>query len=77
MTKLFQASFLTETGGTEMQLVRQVEYLKAENQILRSKFSKRITVTAAERQRLIKLGKAAGSALKHLISIVGIRTFNR
>lgn len=32
-------------GATEKQLVRQVEYLKAENEILRSKLPKRITVT--------------------------------
>jgi hypothetical protein len=77
MTKLLQAFFLTMAGATEMQLVHQVEYLKAENQILRSKLPKRIIVRETERQRLIKLGKAAGSALKHLISIVSIQRFNR
>ena len=34
----------------------QIEYLKAENRILRSKLPKRITVTTAERARLVKLG---------------------
>jgi len=77
MKSTLQAFFLLLAGATEKQLIRQVEYLKAENQILRSKLPTRITVTAAERERLVKLGKAVGSALKHLITIVSIRTFAR
>ncbi|MEX2214186.1 MAG: hypothetical protein WD768_08665 [Phycisphaeraceae bacterium] len=77
MKSALQAFFPLLAGATEKQLVRQVEYLKAENQILRDKLPKRMTVTAAERARLIKLGKAVGSAIKHLITIVRIRTFAR
>jgi len=54
-----------------------VEYLKAENQILRDKLPKRITVTPCERARLVKLGTALGGALKDLITIVSPRTFAR
>lgn len=77
MKSTLQAFFLLLAGATEKQLVRQVEYLKAENDILRSKLPKRIAVTGAERERLVKLGTAVGSALKHLITIVSIRTFAR
>jgi putative transposase len=58
-------------------LAAQVQYLKAENEVLRSKLPKRVPVTPAERQRLVKLGRQAGAALKHLITIVTYRTFLR
>ena len=54
-----------------------VEYLKAENAIHRAKLPARITVTAAEKARLVKLGTALGGALKDLITIVSTRTFAR
>ncbi len=62
---------------TRSELARQLQYLKAENEVLRSKLPKRITVTPSERQRLLKLGKAVGPAIKHLITIVSHRTFLR
>ena len=62
---------------TRNELARNVQYLKAENEILRSKLPKRITVTPRERQRLLKFGKAVGPAIKHLITIVSHRTFLR
>lgn len=57
------------------ELARQIQYLKAENEILRAKLPKRVTVTPTERRRLLRLGKAVGSALKHLVTIVTYRTF--
>jgi len=54
-----------------------VEYLKAENAILRAKLPTRITVTATEKARLVQLGAALGGALKDLITIVSTRTFAR
>ena len=59
------------------ELARQIQYLKAENEVLRSKLPKRITVTPSERQRLLKFGKAVGPAIRHLITIVSHRTFLR
>jgi hypothetical protein len=50
---------------------------KAENEILRAKLPKRVTVTPAERRRLLKLGRKIGPAIKHLITIVTYRTFLR
>jgi putative transposase len=54
-----------------------VEYLKEENRILRSRLPRIVTVTPRERNRLIKLGKRIGSAIKELITIVTPRTFAR
>lgn len=58
-------------------LLRQIAYLKEENRILRSKLPARITITLAERNRLVRLGKKLGPAIKELITIVTPRTFAR
>jgi len=63
--------------ATEKDLVLYIEYLKAENRILRNKLPKRINVTPAERAKLVKLGVRLGSAIKDLITIVHPRTFAR
>jgi putative transposase len=54
MTNVFQSLLLVIAGGTEKELARQVKYLKVENEILRSKLPKRITVTPKERNRLLR-----------------------
>src|SRR5262249_4185723 len=77
MKKVFQALLLMLATTTDRALARQVQYLKAENDILRSKLPKRITVTPKERQRRLKIGKAPGSGIRCLISIVAPRTFLR
>lgn len=48
-----------------------IEYLEAENKILRSKLPKRVEVTPAEKTTL---GVRLGSAIKELITIVHPRT---
>jgi putative transposase len=62
---------------TRSELARQIQYLKAENEILRAKLPKRVTVTPRERRRLLNLGRRLGPALKHLVTIVTYRTFLR
>ena len=62
---------------THSNLIRQVEYLKVENEILRSKLPVRITTTPAERRRLIKYGLPLGGGIKNLISIVAYSSFRR
>jgi len=52
-----------------------VEYLKAENRLLRDRLPKRLRVTVQERRRLVKLGRPLGSAVRHLVTIVTPRTF--
>ncbi len=57
------------------QLIAQLQYLTVENQILRGKLSKRISLTKRERRRLARFGKAVGPALRNIISIVQYSTF--
>jgi len=56
-------------------LVEQIEYLKVENRILRSKLGWRVRVTPEERAQLLRFGKPLGPALKDIISIVRYETF--
>src|SRR5581483_8936074 len=77
MEAVFQSLLLLIARATDRELARQVQYLKAENDILRSKLPRRINVTPKERQRLLKFGKPLGTAIKDLISIVSPRTFLR
>ncbi|MEX0652686.1 MAG: hypothetical protein WD534_05350 [Phycisphaeraceae bacterium] len=63
--------------ATHRERVAQVQHLKVENEILRSKLLKRVTVTPAERACMVKFGKKVGSAIKELITIVMPRTFAR
>jgi putative transposase len=46
--------------ATQRELAAQIQYLKAENQILRSKLTKRIVIAPAERARLARLGMLVG-----------------
>jgi len=74
---LFQ-EFLNLLGKiTQSSLIRQIEYLKVENQILRSKITARITTSNSEKQRLIKFGLPLGYSIKNIISIVSYSTFRR
>jgi putative transposase len=57
--------------------MRQIDYLKVENQILRSKLGQRVNVTKAERRRLIKYGLPLGGNIRNLISIVNYSSFRR
>jgi putative transposase len=77
MLRLLQPLFALLTSASDRELARMVEYLKAENRVLRDKLPRRITVTPTERARLVKLGRALGKSLKDLITIVSPRTFAR
>jgi len=77
MIRLFHAFVLLLAKATDRELARMVEFLKAENRILRSKLPKVIRVTQGERRRLVSLGKKLGTAIRDLISIVTPRTFAR
>ena len=59
------------------QLIAQLQYLTIENQILRGKLPRRISLTHRERRRLIRFGKAVGPALREIISIVQYSTFQK
>ncbi len=61
--------------ATQPEVIRQLQYLKVENRILRSKLPRRIPITPAERARLVRFGKRVGPALRHLITIVTPQAF--
>jgi putative transposase len=77
MIKLYQSFLFLLASATDRELARHIQYLTAENRILRSKLPRRLALTERERQRLIKFGRPLGAALRHLISIVVPRTFAR
>lgn len=77
MARFFHPLIMMLASLTRSELARQIWYLKAENEILRAKPPKRVTVTPAERRRLLELGKGVGSATKHLITVITYRTFLR
>ena len=75
--KIFQY-FLSMLGQmVHADLVRQNEYLKVENEILRSKLPMQIRTTYQEKLRLIRYGLKLGGKIKNIISIVHYGTFRR
>ncbi len=77
MNALHLPKFLAFGQSDHNQLIAQLQYLTIENQILRRKLPKRISLTHRERRRLIRFGKAVGPALRELITIVQYSTFQR
>ena len=74
---IFQEFLLLLGRVVHSDLIRQMEYLKVENEILRNKCPKRITTTPAEKRKLIKYGLACRGRIKGIISIVSYSTFRR
>jgi putative transposase len=77
MTAIWNGFLLLLARATDRELAKMVEFLKAENQILRAKLPRRIEVTPAERHRLIKIGRPLCHRIRELLSIVSMRTFYR
>ncbi|MBE7466253.1 MAG: transposase [Planctomycetes bacterium] len=74
-TRILQPLLFLLAKSTHSALAQQIEYLKAENEILRAKLPKKLRTTPSERQRLIRAGKPLGAKLKALISVVCYTTF--
>jgi len=56
-------------------LIEELEYLKVENRIMRSRLGRAVRVTDEEREMLLRFGRPLGIRLKHIISIVTYPTF--
>lgn len=75
MMSPFQRLYEVLAGSSHADLRRQVQFLKAENQVLRARLGQRVRTTPPERARLVRLGLPLGAAIKDLITIVSPRTF--
>ena len=60
MKNIYRSLFLLLVGATQKELARQVRYLTVENQMLRSRLPRRLTITPQERNRLVRFGAQAG-----------------
>lgn len=62
MGRIFHPLLFLLARCSRNELIRQIEWLKAENEILRKRVDKkRIFLDQEEKSRLMKLGKAIGS----------------
>jgi putative transposase len=77
MQNVYRSLLLLLAGATQKELARHVRYLTVENQLLRSRLPRRLTLTDQERNRLVRFGSKLGSALDRLVSIVHPGTLRR
>lgn len=71
----FNRLFRVLAGSGRDDLRRQIQFLKAENEILRARIKGPVRVTPAERSRLVRLGGQLGKAIGSLVTIVRPETF--
>ncbi|MFQ5734205.1 MAG: hypothetical protein ACE5KM_19895 [Planctomycetaceae bacterium] len=77
-TRLFQPLLFFFAKCTRNELIRQIEFLRAENELLRKRVPrKQIHLNPEEKARLMKLGNVIGTGLRHLITIVTYQTYRR
>ena len=76
-SRFYKAFLLLLARATTPELVKQVQFLKTENAMMRGMLPKRINLTPAQKRRLLRFGKPLGGAIRHFISIVSYRTFCR
>src|SRR6185369_10738578 len=77
MRWLFQPLLMLVAKSSQSDLAHQVEYLKAENQMLRKRLGKRPYLTEPEKRLLVKLGQAVGKGITALLTIVSYPTYRR
>lgn len=78
MSRIFHPLLFLLARCSRNELIRQIEFLKAENEMLRKRMpGKFVRLKAEERARLMELGKAIGPRVRHLISVVSYDTYLR
>ncbi len=77
MLRLIEPLFLRLLDATHRDLARQIQYLRAENRVLRARLPRRVRLEPSEKARLVRLGRPLGLALQSLTSIVRYDTFRR
>ena len=77
MPQIFHPLLALIASATDKELAKYVEFLKAENKILRERVPGQIHTKPSERERLLKLGKQLGRAIEELLTIVSPATFYR
>jgi putative transposase len=60
MKNLYHSLLLLIAGFTQIELAAQIRYLKVENEVPQSKLPTRVSVTAKEKNRLVKFGSKLG-----------------
>src|SRR5262245_8931366 len=77
MFALFHQLLHVLATATHRELVRQIQYLKVENAVLRGKIPGRVKVTLAERTTLTRYAREVGSSIRNLVTIVAPSTVLR
>ncbi|MDP8244834.1 MAG: hypothetical protein P9L94_12180 [Candidatus Hinthialibacter antarcticus] len=77
MIQWFYLILMTFFRKRDQLLMAQIQYLKAENEILRSRIKNNFITKTHERTILLQYGLPLGSSLKDIISIVTYKTFLR
>jgi putative transposase len=78
MDRLFQPLLFLLARCSRNQLIRHIEFLKTENELLRKRVPRRhIILNHEERARLVALGQAIGAGAAKLVTIVHPHTYRR
>jgi putative transposase len=76
MERIFQPLLFFIARCSRNELIRHIELLKTENEMLRKRLKVRaIFLKPDERARIIQLGEAIGPAVQHLLTIVRYSTY--
>jgi putative transposase len=77
MRWLFHPLLMLVASSSESELAHQMEFLKAENQMLRKRLPKAIRFTVEEKSLIVKLGQVVGAKVKSLLTVVSYPTYRR
>jgi putative transposase len=75
MAWLYHPLLLLIARSTHCELAHQLEFLKAENAMLRRRLPRRLVLTEPEKRLLVKLGLAVGAGVAALLSVAAYSTF--